>query len=57
MTPKAVDSLDLVEAVIAIEEIFGPDISDNDAENFGGPQEIVDWLEPRLQIDGPTKRP
>lgn len=48
------DSLDLVEAVMAIEETFGPDIFDNDAENFGSPQEIVDWLEPRLSNRRPN---
>lgn len=27
-----------------IEEIFGADIPDNDAEGFGSASEIVDWL-------------
>jgi len=29
------DSLDIVEAVMLIEEIFGSEIPDRDAENFG----------------------
>ena len=42
------DSLDLVEVVILIEEFFGTDIPSNVAESFRGPKEIVDWLEPHL---------
>jgi len=45
MIPKAMDSLDLVEAVMLIEEIFGTDVPDRDAEGFGSPREMVDWLE------------
>jgi Phosphopantetheine attachment site len=55
MIPKAMDSLDLVEAVMLIEEIFGTDIPDNDAENFGSPREMVDWLEPHLLNRRPNK--
>jgi hypothetical protein len=55
MIPKAMDSLDIVEAVILIEEIFGADIPANDAENFGSPPEIVDWLEPHLSNQRPNK--
>ena len=46
MIPKAMDSLDLVEAVMLIEEILGTEIPDGDADNFGSPREMVDWLEP-----------
>lgn len=49
------DSLDLVEVVMAIEEIFGADIPDSDAENFGGPGEVVGWLEPHLLNRRPNK--
>jgi acyl carrier protein len=31
MIPKAMDSLDLVEAVMLIEEVFGTEIPDGDA--------------------------
>src|SRR5260370_17299212 len=54
MIPKAMDSLDLVEAVMAIEEIFGTDLPDGDAENFDSPREIVDWLEPHLSNRRPN---
>ena len=50
------DSLDLVEAVILIEEIFGTDIPSGDAENFGSPREIVDWLESHLSNKRPDKK-
>ena len=50
------DSLDLVEAVMLIEEIFGTEIPDGDAENFGSPSEIVDWLEPHLSNRRPNKQ-
>jgi hypothetical protein len=55
MIPKAMDSLDLVEAVMLIEEIFGTDVPDGDAENFGSPREMVDWLEPHLSNRRPNK--
>ena len=34
MIPKAMDSLDLVEAVMLIEEVFGTEIPDVDAEDL-----------------------
>ena len=55
MIPRATDSLDLVEAVILIEEIFGADIPEIDAENFSSPREIVDWLECHLSNRRPNK--
>ena len=55
MFPKAMDSLDLVEAVMLIEEIFGTDIPDRDAEGLGSPREMVDWLEPHLSNQRPNK--
>jgi len=55
MIPKAMDSLDLVEAVMLIEEIFGTDVPDRDAEGFGSPREMVDWLEPHLSNRRPNK--
>ena len=50
------DSLDIVEAVILVEEVFGTEIPSNDAEHFGGPREIVDWLEPHLSNQRPNKQ-
>ena len=55
MIPKAMDSLDLVEAVMLVEEIFGTDVPDGGAENFGSPREMVDWLEPHLSNRRPNK--
>jgi len=55
MTPKAMDSLDLVEAVMLIEEVFGTEIPDGDADNFGSPREMVDWLELHLSNQRPSK--
>lgn len=49
------DSLDLVEAVMLIEEIFGTELPNDDAGNFGGPKEIVDWLDLHLSNRRPTK--
>jgi hypothetical protein len=56
MRSKTMDSLDLVEAVILIEQIFGTDIPSNDAENFGSPREIVDWLESHLSNERPDEK-
>jgi len=39
-----------------IEEVFGADILDDDGEHFGSPREMVDWLEPRLSIQRPSKQ-
>lgn len=39
------DSLDTVELVMAIEEEFGVDISDDDADGFRTVSDIVRWLE------------
>ena len=48
-------SLDLVEAVVLIEEIIGTEIPDGDAENFSSPREMVDWLERHLSNHRPTR--
>ena len=55
MRSKAMDSLDLVETVMLIEEIFGTDVPEGDAENFGSPREMVDWLELHLSNRRPNK--
>jgi hypothetical protein len=49
------DSLEVVEAVILIEEVFGVDIPSYDAESFRGPIEITDWLERHLSNQRPNK--
>jgi hypothetical protein len=40
--------------VILIEEIF--EIPSGDAENFGSPREIVDWLESHLSNQRPDRK-
>ena len=50
------DSLDFVEAVIFIEEMFGTDIPVDDAGNFGSPREIVDFLEHHLSNRRPNEK-
>jgi len=56
MMPKSMDSLDIVQMVMMVEEIFGVEIPDNDAEGLGSPPEIVDWLEIHLANQRPNKR-
>jgi hypothetical protein len=56
MKPRAMDSLDDVETVMLVEEIFGTDVPNDDAEQFGSPQEIVDWLEINLSNRRPNKQ-
>jgi hypothetical protein len=50
------DSLELVEMVMLVEEIFGTDIPNDDAEHFGSPSEMVDWLDPILSNRRPNKQ-
>ena len=56
MTPRAMDSLDHVEAVMVIEQMFGIAIPDSVAESFGSPREIVNWLELHLSNHGTWRR-
>lgn len=55
MIPKVMDSLDLVEAVMLIEEVFGTEIPDGDAGTFDTPREMVEWLELHLSNQRPSK--
>ena len=41
------DSLDLVELIMSLEEEFGADISDEDAEKIRTVQDAVDYVEER----------
>jgi acyl carrier protein len=45
MIPKANDSLDIVEAVMALEEMLGVEFPGHDAVHVGSRREMVDWLE------------
>jgi len=56
MIPRHMDSLDVVETVMVIEEVFGTEIPNRDAEGFGNPREIVDWLEKHLSNEQPNKQ-
>jgi hypothetical protein len=56
MIPKAMDGLDLVEVLMVLEEVFGMDITDRGAPHFGGPREMVDWLESHLSNRRPNKQ-
>jgi hypothetical protein len=56
MTPKAMNSLDLVEAVMLIEEVFELKYPDSDAGSFGSPREMVDRLERHLSNQRPNKQ-
>ena len=52
----AIDSLDMVELVMALEELFEIEIPDREAETFGSPREIVNSLEVRLANRRPIRR-
>ena len=55
MKPGAMDSLDTVEMVMAIEEVFEVTIFDIEGGTFDTPREIVDWLEVQLSNHRPNK--
>ncbi len=43
------DSLDIVEMIMALEEEFGTEISDEEAEKIQSVQEAIDYIVARLQ--------
>ena len=54
VTPEAVfvddlgaDSLDLVELIMAMEEEFGMEIADEDAEKLGTVQDVINFVSAR----------
>ncbi len=49
------NSLDTVEAVMAIEEAFGVELPVNESEDFSSPQQMVDWLALHLSHQRPSK--
>jgi acyl carrier protein len=46
------DSLDIVELVMAIEEEYGIEIPDDDAEKIQTIQDAITYIEERTQKDG-----
>jgi hypothetical protein len=50
------NSLDTVEAVMAFEEAFGFELPVHESEDFGSPQEMVDWLELHLSNQRPNEQ-
>ena len=52
---RTMDSLETVETVMLVEEIFGTEIPEGDSERLG-PAEMVDWLEPHLSNLRPNKQ-
>ncbi len=46
------DSLDIVELVMAMEEDFGMEIPDEDAEKIVTVQDIIDYVKKRTQKKG-----
>jgi hypothetical protein len=55
VTPRAIDSLDLVEIVMVFEEVFSTEIRNDEFERFGSPSEMVDRLERLLSNQRPNK--
>jgi len=55
MKPWAMDSLEIIEMVMLVEEVFDIEIPNADLEDFGSPREIVDWLEAHLANKRPNK--
>ena len=54
MTQRTMDSLHFVPAVMVLEEALGIKIRIDDAEQFGSPREMVDWLESHLRNHRPS---
>jgi hypothetical protein len=55
MSPGPINSLDLVEMVMAFEEAFDVEIPNDVLEHFGSPSEIVDRLDRILSNQRPNK--
>ena len=56
MVPRAMDSLDFVEAVMVLEEVLDVEIPANDSEQPGSPREMIDLLQHHLSNQCPTKK-
>ena len=47
LTDLGADSLDLVEIILKMEELFGLEINDDDAEKMNNVGEVVDYIQQR----------
>ena len=47
-----VDSLDLVQMLVALEETYGVEISDDEAQNMGNFGDVVQYIEKRVADKG-----
>lgn len=54
MTKRVIDSLETVELVMLMEEIFEVEMPDAGTQNFGSPREIVDCSKFSYQTRGRT---
>ena len=50
------DSLDGVEVLIALEEVFEVEITDAEAEAMTTPRHVIDWLVPRVSEKDPNEK-
>jgi len=50
------DSLEQVETLMLVEELFGVSIPSQDAEQFSGPRDIVEWLNAHLAGKKPNQK-
>lgn len=46
------DSLDLVQMLVALEETYGVEISDDDAQNMGNLGDVVNYIEKSVTSKG-----
>jgi acyl carrier protein len=51
-----IDSLDSVEVLIALEEVFEVEITDAEAEGMTTPGHVMDWLVPRVCDKQPNEK-
>jgi hypothetical protein len=56
LLPRVIDSLDVIEMTMLLEEVFEVEVPDSGAENFDGLRAIVDCLEILLSNKRPNKR-
>lgn len=54
--PRPMDSLDQIEMLMVVEQLFGVSIPSKDAEQFASPRDIVDWLDTHLANKKPNSK-